>query len=91
MAGPPFPRGTITPGAPWQMYHNVHHTGRILSMAVCSCVLTIMANGTETLWYRTAPINFYTLFPVAIAGESNTHTHWFQSLSSLFRLESKMT
>ena len=40
----------------------------ILSMALCSCFLTIAANGTETLWYRTAPINFYTLFPVAIAG-----------------------
>nr|XP_053645188.1 uncharacterized protein LOC128697486 [Cherax quadricarinatus] len=44
----------------------IHHKP-ILSMAVCSCVLTIAANGTETLWYRTAPINFYTLFPVAIA------------------------
>ncbi|XP_045127615.1 uncharacterized protein LOC123514078 [Portunus trituberculatus] len=44
----------------------IHHKP-ILSMAVCSCMLTIAANTTETLWYRTAPINFYTLFPVAIA------------------------
>ncbi|XP_068241417.1 ergosterol biosynthetic protein 28 homolog [Palaemon carinicauda] len=44
----------------------IHHKP-ILSMAVCSCLLTIAANGTETLWYGTAPINFYTLFPVGIA------------------------
>ncbi|CAL4083480.1 unnamed protein product, partial [Meganyctiphanes norvegica] len=45
----------------------IHHKP-VLSMALCSCVLTIITNASETLWYHSAPICFYTLFPMVIAG-----------------------
>ncbi|KAB7501796.1 hypothetical protein Anas_12186 [Armadillidium nasatum] len=36
-------------------------------MAICNCCLTIIANYMETFYYQTAPLNFYTIFPVVIS------------------------
>ncbi|XP_076067898.1 ergosterol biosynthetic protein 28 homolog isoform X2 [Oratosquilla oratoria] len=44
----------------------IHHKP-VISLAVCTCLLTVITNATETMWYQTAPLNFYTLFPVGTA------------------------
>ncbi|XP_018013462.1 uncharacterized protein LOC108670499 [Hyalella azteca] len=44
----------------------IHHPP-VLSLAVCSCLVTVVTHASESLWYCTTPINFYTLFPVATA------------------------
>ncbi|KAB7500661.1 hypothetical protein Anas_12043 [Armadillidium nasatum] len=44
-------------------------------MAICNCCLTIIANYMETFYYQTAPLNFYTIFPVVISVNNNRPVH----------------